>query len=155
MSIDAASRDIRRIVYAQERRERVSGKWSPFEVVPQDEMLLSRDLSAVQFGNVSRRGWTHQVTEVYHNGWIAVMVRPVVSDLLGITIHHAAIRTALSAELGWKELQRLKDEIFGTDRMAVQVYPRRCELVDAADMYHLWVFPPGYIFDFGLGGDQK
>ena len=100
-------------------------------------------------------GWASQISAAYRNDWIAVLVRSVHSDLLDVMVDHAAIRTAMCAEFGWRELQRIKDEIFGKDRMAVQVYPRQVELVDAADMYHLWVFPIGYSFDFGLGTGQR
>ncbi len=41
----------------------------------------------------------------------------------------------------WAELQRIKDELIGPEREAAQVHPRASELVDDADMYHLWLFP--------------
>ena len=38
-------------------------------------------------------------------------------------------------------MQRIKDEIAGQDATAVEVYPPHSEIVDQADMYHLWVLP--------------
>ena len=37
--------------------------------------------------------------------------------------------------------ERIKDEIAGPDATAVEVYPPQAEIVDDADMYHLWVLP--------------
>jgi hypothetical protein len=153
MSLSEAPRDIRRQVGAIERRERDSGKWSPLEPVSAEQIAESRARTRAAFGVTS--GWASQISAAYRNDWIAVMVRSVHSDLLGIMVDHAAIRTALCAEFRWRELPRIKDEIFGKDRMAVQVYPRQVDLIDAADMYHLWVFPLGYRFDFGLGNGQR
>jgi len=50
----------------------------------------------------------------------------------------------------WSDLQRIKNELIGNDRMAVEVYPREEDLVDSANMYHLWVFPEEMTLKFGL-----
>lgn len=154
MSMSEAPRDVRRQVGAIERRERASGKWSPLKLMSPEQIAEGRVQARAAFGGVTT-GWASQISQAYRNDWIVVLVRSVHSDILCVTVDHAAIRTAMCAEFGWRELQRIKDEIFGKDRMAVQVYPRQSDLVDAADMYHLWVFPVGYRFDFGLGSGQR
>jgi hypothetical protein len=50
----------------------------------------------------------------------------------------------------WVELQRIKNELCGPDFEAVQVYPRQADVMDQADMYHLFVLPPGAGLPFGL-----
>lgn len=50
----------------------------------------------------------------------------------------------------WSDMQRIKNELMGTDRVAVEVYPREEDVVDQANMYHLWVFPEGFALPFGL-----
>lgn len=50
----------------------------------------------------------------------------------------------------WKHMQRIKNEIVGRDRCAVEVYPAESEVVDQANMYHLWVLPEGFRLPFGL-----
>jgi hypothetical protein len=45
----------------------------------------------------------------------------------------------------WKHLQRIKNEICGPDREAVEVYPKASELVDEAHMYWLWVMPADFV----------
>jgi len=50
----------------------------------------------------------------------------------------------------WYELQRIKNEIAGPHRTAVQVFPRQSELRDSANLYHLWVLPIDIPLPFGL-----
>lgn len=41
----------------------------------------------------------------------------------------------------WAELQRIKNELIGPEREGVQVFPKVSDLVDEAEMYHLWLYP--------------
>ncbi len=50
----------------------------------------------------------------------------------------------------WSELQRIKNELIGRERVAVQVFPAESHLVDQADLLHLWVLPKGFELPFGL-----
>jgi len=50
----------------------------------------------------------------------------------------------------WASLQRIKDELVGEERVAVEVFPARSQLVDAAPMHHLWVLPIGMVLPFSL-----
>jgi hypothetical protein len=147
MNINTAPRDIRRMVFAQERNERASGRWTPFARRPLDEMRAA-------LGGMPG-GWLRQINRVWSNGWLVVLVRTIETTALGLAVEHAAFRTAMQSELSWREKQRMKNEIFGADRMGVEVFPQTADLIDAADMYHLWVFPFGYRFDFGLAEGQQ
>ncbi|MGR9527665.1 DUF7694 domain-containing protein (plasmid) [Priestia megaterium] len=49
-----------------------------------------------------------------------------------------------------KEKQRIKNEIFGEEYTAIEVFPKESELVDEANMYHLWVLPKGMNLPFGI-----
>ena len=55
-----------------------------------------------------------------------------------------------STSVSWVDKQRIKDELIGTDRTAIEVYPARSHLVDDANIYHLWVLPEGMSLPFGL-----
>lgn len=55
-----------------------------------------------------------------------------------------------SSGFTWAEKQQIKDELFGTNRTAIEVYPTEDRLVDTADVYHLWVFPKGFQLPFGI-----
>lgn len=53
-------------------------------------------------------------------------------------------------DIPWKEKQKIKNEIFGEDRIAIEVFPEESHLVDVMDCYHLWVFPKNYQLPFGI-----
>lgn len=50
----------------------------------------------------------------------------------------------------WADLQRIKDELCGPERVAVEVFPPQAQLVDDANCRHLWVLPIGFVLPFGL-----
>lgn len=50
----------------------------------------------------------------------------------------------------WHDLQRIKNEVAGEHRVAVEVYPDVDRLVDAQHAYHLWVLPEGFELPFGI-----
>lgn len=39
----------------------------------------------------------------------------------------------------WRELQRIKNELFGFELWAVECYPSEPELIDDANIYWLWI----------------
>lgn len=49
----------------------------------------------------------------------------------------------------WRDLQQIKNELCGEECEAVEIYPAESRLVDAANQYHLWVFPEGFRIPFG------
>lgn len=134
------SRAQRRSIFAQERRERSTGKWSPWERITLPEGRRISD---------DPDGWTQDVHTVFRNGWLVVMVRDC-NTRWGI-VQHAGITTAMRGELCWREKQRVKDELFSVDATAIEVFPTRENLVDAAMMFHMWILPPDAALPFGLG----
>ncbi len=51
----------------------------------------------------------------------------------------------------WYSLQRVKNDVVGDDRVAVEVFPREADLVDAGvAIYHLWVLPKDFELPFGM-----
>lgn len=74
---------------------------------------------------------------------------------VAISRHHKDIESfhvAIDGEspIGWAEKMMIKNELFGEDRFAVEVYPKQEMLVDVADVYHLWVFGKKYDMPFGI-----
>jgi hypothetical protein len=45
--------------------------------------------------------------------------------------------------IGWDELQSVKNEVFGEEATCVEVYPPEGEVVNDANIRHLWLVPPG------------
>lgn len=52
--------------------------------------------------------------------------------------------------IGWNEKMMIKNELFGEDRFAIEVYPKQDNLIDVTDTYHLWVFNKKYDMPFGI-----
>ena len=50
----------------------------------------------------------------------------------------------------WRDLQQIKNDICGSDREAVELYPSEDRVVDYANQFHLWVFPAGYSIPIGF-----
>ena len=61
-----------------------------------------------------------------------------------------SISSGGSAAIGWSEKMMIKDELFGEDRFAIEVYPKKENLIDVSDVYHLWVFNKKYDMPFGI-----
>ncbi|MAH48264.1 hypothetical protein CMI37_20740 [Candidatus Pacearchaeota archaeon] len=60
-------------------------------------------------------------------------------------VQHAMIRRNDEAPVhNWSVIQRIKNEIFGEERTALEVYPKQSRLIDDANLYWIWVLPMGY-----------
>lgn len=116
---------------------RKTGKWGPWHVMD------------TPTGAGAGTGWASEVRNVWRNALYVVLIRPF-DGPGGEKMLHLAIRTPSSAEPPWRDLQRIKNEVCGEPRFAVQIHPAQDRLVDEADMYHLWVYPAGYEAGFGL-----
>lgn len=69
-------------------------------------------------------------------------------DLLGIRRHdEKPIRN-------WKSLQRIKVELGYKNNWAIECFPPEDQLVDAANMYWLWVYPDGEAPPVNLKGTK-
>lgn len=116
-------RQVRRQLLNDARRARVSGKWGPWETL------------TFPAGSAGQ-GWASEFTRAHRN-----LVFSVLDRTLPDGTRHLAI-TCLSQERPtWWEAQRIKNDLAGDDATAVEVYPPAREVVDGADMYHLWVLP--------------
>lgn len=71
--------------------------------------------------------------------------------LAGIRCHLAEN----SHKMTWAQKQRIKNEIFGAERVAFEVYPPESELVDQSDMYWIWIMPAGTPLPFKLFDAQQ
>lgn len=50
----------------------------------------------------------------------------------------------------WREFQRIKNEVCGLEREAIELYPADSRLVDTSNEYHLWVAAEGTQLDVGF-----
>lgn len=99
-------------------------------------------------------GWFGELDRVYRQGnEYIVMVRDVPTEW-GI-VQHACMRNNLSHDIPWAEKQRIKNEIFGKEAQAIEVFPKESLLVDEANMYHIWLLPADMYLPFGLKDEEQ
>lgn len=96
-------------------------------------------------------GWFGELNRVYRQGNDYVVMVRNVETAWGI-VQHACIRNAESIDIPWAEKQRIKNEIFGRESQAIEVFPKESQLVDEVNMYHIWVIPDEMKLPFGLKG---
>lgn len=109
----------------------------------------------------------HDTYGVYRGSWMPQMDRCWMSDdgiqvtsRLLMTewgkVEHAAITLTDGftvngeGDLPWSTKMEIKNELFGEDRLAIEVYPKVKNLVDVMDVYHMWVFPKDFSLPFGI-----
>jgi hypothetical protein len=112
----------RRKLIATEERLRKAGAWGAWE-----KLTLSRP---ADFGHVG------VFRTVHRNRVFAVLDR---MDFSGA--RHLGISSLSGTRPTWPEAQRIKNELAGEHMTAIEVYPPQAEVVDQANMYHLWVVP--------------
>lgn len=93
------------------------------------------------------RSSSHDPIEIWESQEFLVQLsRPQPSEgqlpSLRMTVNRVVFRTNGSVDDGitWDDLQRLKREIGRGEMYAVEVYPRDSDLVNVANMRHLWLF---------------
>ena len=59
-----------------------------------------------------------------------------------------------SRDIPWRIKQEIKNELFGENRLAIEVFPTDDMLVDECDVYHLWVFDKNFELPFGIHSKQ-
>jgi len=45
----------------------------------------------------------------------------------------------------WREMQSIKNELFGAETVAVEYYPAESDLVDDCNIYWMWIMPKGVL----------
>ena len=116
-----------RIAKAMERRG-LKGDWGAWRKTP------------LPTGLPGGHGWCCEIRSAWANNLYAILIRPFADDN-GDEVIHLAIRTISQREPPWRDMQRIKNEICGEESTAISVMPPASELIDDADMYHMWVLP--------------
>lgn len=130
-----ASRAEKHRLLTVEWKARQSGAWGPWE-----KITFPR-------GTVGQTDWVADITVAHRNRVFCVLAREAPN---GVT--HLAVNSLSQVRPTWHEMQRIKNELAGPERTAVEVYPPQARVVDAADMYHIWVLPGG--LSFGLHEEE-
>jgi hypothetical protein len=124
-----------------ELRRMARAPMTPFEI----QNLLERIDLPPRVELAPNEVWS---TIVYVNNRYSVQLSLVDTDLGRVA--HLWIRHHTGEMPPWRDLQWIKNAIAGPERVAVEVFPPQRDLVDEANMAHLWVYPEDYVMPFGL-----
>ncbi len=119
-ALATVSRNERRLILRNADRSRATGEWGPWERI---------DLP----NGAPGLGWCREIRAAHRNAAFAVLDRPVNGA------RHLAVSSLSGVRPSWWEMQRIKNELAGESATAVEVYPPQAEVVDGADMFHIWV----------------
>ena len=127
-------RNERRLLLRNEARARSTGEWGEWET-----LLFPRGSAG--------SGWAADFEMVHKNCVFSVLDRT-----LSTGVRHLAVSSLSQERPSWWEMQRIKNDLAGPDATAVEVYPPQSEVVDGANMFHIWVLPAA--LEFGLRSGQ-
>lgn len=82
--------------------------------------------------------------------WLNGTYSVQIYDAPGGMTHLMVRRHDEGKDFPWYDLQGIKNEFCGTERVGVEVFPPVSKLVDDANLRHLWVYPEGHTLGFGL-----
>lgn len=111
----------RRHLLKAEERNRADGTWGNWEKLTFPKGTIGT-------------GWTYGFETAHKNKVFSVLDR-----FLEGGVRHLAVSSLSGIRPSWREMQRIKDELAGCDQTAIEVYPPATEIVDEADMFHIWV----------------
>lgn len=85
------------------------------------------------------------------------------SDEYFVQVHKKAVgvrwvavsRIDCEDRISWDELQHIKSVIGFPDRMAVEIYPKDADIVNVANMRHLWVLDEPLPIGWTRGDDRR
>jgi len=97
-----------------------------------------------RFEKVDLTTMTHPVwmTRCYQNGHYIVMINDNCETTKGTAIK-AMVQKVNNMPLvnHWSEMQKIKNEIFGPETVAIEYYPAQSELTDMANIYWMFIYP--------------
>lgn len=116
----------------QDRQRRLLAKKEMKKPVSKFEQI---DLATASF--VPKR-----MTRSFRNNRYIVMIYDNSKTTHGTAISVLVQKLDNTPILGhWKEMQKIKNEIFGEETTAVEYYPKESELIDDHNIYWMWIFP--------------
>lgn len=113
------------------------GEWQEATVLPKNkpESISDEDWSRYLKYRDEIRVWINDIYQVAEN--------EVTDDTGAKWIWLSIKRRDKKTVHDWRHLQRIKNELVGYEREAIEIYPPDSQLVDEANQYHLWVMPAG------------
>lgn len=87
---------------------------------------------------------------VYVNSRYQVNMRFLTTFGLDGYVHLSIKKLLKEPHVDWRDMQKIKNDLCGEQREAVEIYPAESRLVDTSNQYHLWVLPRGEQVPFGF-----
>ena len=78
------------------------------------------------------------------------LIRTQFGNVEHVTISKGTGTNDGTGEVTWAQKMQIKNELFGENRFAIEVFPKQKNLVDVCDVYHLWVFDKKVDMPFGI-----
>lgn len=119
--LERLPRNERRVALKKEASARTTGDWGPWET-----LTFPRGSAGMS--------WAAEFTKAHRNRVFSVLDRTLANG-----VRHLAVTSLSQQRPSWPEMQRIKDDLAGAAATAVEVYPPKLEIVDGADMYHIWI----------------
>ena len=84
------------------------------------------------------------MTRAYQNNRYVVMIDDNARMTGGIMAIKAMIQRHDDRPIPyhWREMQSIKNELFGSETVAIEYYPAQSRLIDKANIYWLFILPP-------------
>ncbi len=129
-----------------------SQPWTPFIHVQAKPNPVARATDPEGY-DALRKDYDEGRAFMYQNSLYTVHLRLLGRDrtqAMWLSIRHndrKAIRD-------WRHFQRIKNELAGAEREAIEIYPKESSLVDEANTYHLWVLAEADVLPFGFKGER-
>lgn len=147
MDLRVENRATRR--HAAKELERRRKSWpETLRPIPKEEWGDTSKMRQVPFEVLRSQTFLVQLYEV-NSG--------VDTEVIRMSVNRCAIKHTghWQDDISWEELQRLKAEAGLGDRDAIEIYPRDFDLVNVANMRHLWILKD-YLLPFAWRkGGQK
>jgi hypothetical protein len=108
----------------------------------QARKLLGRPAGKLEPIDLTSRDSPEWLTRAFSNNRYVVMINDE-AQLMGAPAIKVMVQRHDDVPITghWKELQNIKNELFGRESLAVECYPPESELVDVANIYWIWVIP--------------
>ena len=114
-----------------------------------------RDHMGMFTGGENRLGWHGEMDRCWleNDENLCVcsrIIRTKFGNVEHVTISRGTGTNDGTGEVSWAMKQQIKNELFGENRFAIEVFPKQKNLVDVCDVYHLWVFDKKVDMPFGI-----
>jgi len=129
-------------------------KWTPFVQVQPTPNVKARETDPEGYDQLWA-DYDSGITKMYQNSLYTCHVRQL--GMLGIegTLWISIRSNDRKAVRDWRHFQKIKNELAGEEREALEIYPKESELIDEANTYHLWVLASTDTMPFGFHGERK